>query len=179
VIIGLFVGGVLALALFCRVETRAREPMLPMRLFTNPVFTALAPNLRDGVAQAARTGDLDPAALGRAATSPEGVHELPSAAAAPIVGAYADTLQTVFLWTVPVAALGFLVALFLKQVRLRDTARTGSTDMGEGFGRRAARTPDGYWKSPSARSSGARIRTPRGGSSWSPTPGSTWPVPGR
>lgn len=286
VIIGLFVGGVLALALFCRVEMRAREPMLPMRLFANPVFTvcsvlsfivgfamlgamtylptylqyvdgdsatisgvrtlpmvaglliasvfsgtvvsktgryrifpivgslvmavglflmslmgpdtgsgleslymfvlgsgiglcmqvltiavqntvdyadlgtatsgvtffrtlgssfgtavfgtiytnALAPNLRDGVGRAARTGELDPATLSRAATSPEGVHELPSAAAAPIVDAYADTLQTVFLWTVPVAALGFLVALFLKQVRLRDTARTGSTDMGEGFG---------------------------------------------
>ncbi|MEV5101880.1 MDR family MFS transporter [Streptomyces massasporeus] len=286
VIIGLFVGGVLALALFCRVEVRAREPMLPMRLFANPVFTvcsvlsfivgfamlgamtylptylqyvdgdsatisgvrtlpmvaglliasvfsgtvvsrtgryrifpivgalvmavglflmslmgpdtgswleslymfvlgsgiglcmqvltiavqntvdyadlgtatsgvtffrtlgssfgtavfgtiytnALAPNLRDGVAQAARTGELDPATLSRAATSPEGVHELPSAAAAPIVDAYADTLQTVFLWTVPVAALGFLVALFLKQVPLRDTARTGSTDLGDGFG---------------------------------------------
>ncbi|MFD7246635.1 MDR family MFS transporter [Streptomyces massasporeus] len=286
VIIGLFVGGVLALALFCRVEMRAREPMLPMRLFANPVFTvcsvlsfivgfamlgamtylptylqyvdgdsatisgvrtlpmvaglliasvfsgnvvsktgryrifpivgslvmavglflmslmgpdtgagleslymfvlgsgiglcmqvltiavqntvdyadlgtatsgvtffrtlgssfgtavfgtiytnALAPNLRDGVAQAARTGELDPATLSRSATSPEGVHELPSAAAAPIVDAYADTLQTVFLWTVPVAALGFLVALFLKQVRLRDTARSGSTDMGDGFG---------------------------------------------
>ncbi|MFJ4535142.1 MDR family MFS transporter [Streptomyces tibetensis] len=286
-IIGLFVGGALALALFCRVETRAREPMLPMRLFTNPVFTvcsvlsfivgfamlgaltylptylqyvdgdsatisgvrtlpmvaglliasvfsgtvvsrtgrykifpvvgalvmgvglflmsrmgpdtgswleslymfvlgsgiglcmqvltiavqntvdyadlgtatsgvtffrtlgssfgtavfgtiytnALAPNLRDGVAQAARTtGELDPATLSRAATSPEGVHGLPSAAAAPIIDAYAETLQTVFLWTVPVAALGFLVALFLKQVPLRDTARTGSTDMGEGFG---------------------------------------------
>ncbi|MFF8871843.1 MDR family MFS transporter [Streptomyces massasporeus] len=286
VIIGLFVGGVLALALFCRVEMRAREPMLPMRLFANPVFTvcsvlsfivgfamlgamtylptylqyvdgdsatisgvrtlpmvaglliasvfsgnvvsktgryrifpivgslvmavglflmslmgpdtgagleslymfvlgsgiglcmqvltiavqntvdyadlgtatsgvtffrtlgssfgtavfgtiytnALAPKLRDGVAQAARTGELDPATLSRSATSPEGVHELPSAAAAPIVDAYADTLQTVFLWTVPVAALGFLVALFLKQVRLRDTARSGSTDMGDGFG---------------------------------------------
>ncbi|MEU1315976.1 MDR family MFS transporter [Streptomyces tibetensis] len=286
VIIGLFVGGILALALFCRVEMRAREPMLPMRLFANPVFTvcsvlsfivgfamlgamtylptylqyvdgdsatisgvrtlpmvaglliasvfsgnvvsrtgryrifpivgalvmavglflmslmgpdtgsgleslymfvlgsgiglcmqvltiavqntvdyadlgtatsgvtffrtlgssfgtavfgtiytnALAPNLRDAVAQAARTGELDPATLSRAATSPEGVHELPSATAAPIVDAYADTLQTVFLWTVPVAALGFLVALFLKQVPLRDTARTGSTDMGEGFG---------------------------------------------
>ncbi|OXS33416.1 MDR family MFS transporter [Streptomyces sp. XY006] len=285
VIIGLFVGGVVALALFCRVETRAREPMLPMRLFANPVFSvcsvlsfivgfamlgaltylptylqyvdgdsatvsgvrtlpmvaglliasvfsgtvvsrtgryrlfpiagslvmgvglylmslmgpgtgagleslymfvlgtgiglsmqvltiavqntvdyadlgtatsgvtffrtlgssfgtavfgtiytnALAPNLREGVADAARAGEVDPALVGRAATSPEGVHELPSATAAPIVDAYADTLQTVFLWTVPVAVLGFLVALFLKQVPLRDTARTGSTDLGEGF----------------------------------------------
>lgn len=285
VIIALFVGGVIALGLFCWVETRAREPMLPMRLFANPVFTvcsvlsfivgfamlgaltylptylqyvdgdsatvsgvrtlpmvaglliasvfsgsvvsrtgryriipivgalvmgaglflmslmgsdtgawleslymfvmgsgiglcmqvltiavqntvdyadlgtatsgvtffrtlgssfgtavfgtiyanALAPNLREGVAQAARTGGVEPGMVARAATSPDGVHELPPATAGPIIDAYADTLQTVFLWTVPVAALGFLVALFLKQVRLRDTARTGSTDMGEGF----------------------------------------------
>jgi hypothetical protein len=96
---------------------------------------SLKPNLEDGIAQAARTGSgLDPAAIAKAATSPEGVHDLPSAVASPIIDAYADTIQTVFLWTVPVAALGFLVALFLKQVQLRDSARAGSTDMGEGFG---------------------------------------------
>nr|WP_202458697.1 MDR family MFS transporter [Streptomyces sp. SID5464] len=98
-------------------------------IYTN----ALAPNLREGVTLAARTGGVEPGVVARAATSPDGVHQLPPATAAPIIDAYADTLQTVFLWTVPVAALGFLVALFLKQVRLRDTARTGSTDMGEGF----------------------------------------------
>ncbi|GAA3076248.1 hypothetical protein GCM10020254_20230 [Streptomyces goshikiensis] len=38
VIIGLFAAGVLALALFCLVETRAEQPMLPMRLFGTPVF---------------------------------------------------------------------------------------------------------------------------------------------
>ncbi|CAL9655153.1 Putative multidrug resistance protein MdtD [Streptomyces sp. enrichment culture] len=285
VIIGLFAGGLLALGLFCRVETRAAEPMLPMRLFSNPVFTvcsilsfivgfamlgaltylptylqyvdgdsatvsgvrtlpmvaglliasvfsgnvvsktgryrlfpiagslvmgaglflmslmgpatgagpeslymfvlgtgiglsmqvltiavqntvdyadlgtatsgvtffrtlgssfgtavfgtiyanSLGPNLRDGVAAAAGTGAADPSVIARASTSPEGVHGLPSEASAPIVGAYADTIQTVFLWTVPVAVLGFVVALFLKQVQLRDSARAGSTDMGEGF----------------------------------------------
>ncbi|MFF9266366.1 MDR family MFS transporter [Streptomyces rochei] len=285
VIIGLFAGGLIALALFCRVETRAAQPMLPMRLFSNPVFTVcsvlsfivgfamlgaltylptylqyvdgdsatvsgvrtlpmviglliasvfsgsvvsrtgryrlfpivgtlvmgvglylmslmgpstgalleslyifvlgtgiglsmqvltiavqntvdyadlgtatsgvtffrtlgssfgtavfgtiyantLTPNLRDGVAAAAGTGAADPSVIGRAATSPEGVHRLPPEASAPIVGAYADTIQTVFLWTVPVAALGLLVALFLKQVQLRDSARLGSTDLGEGF----------------------------------------------
>ncbi|MFE5604432.1 MDR family MFS transporter [Streptomyces coelicoflavus] len=94
---------------------------------------ALGPNLRDGVAAAARTGTADPSVIGRAATSPEGVHRLPPPASAPIVGAYADTIQTVFLWTVPVAVLGFVVALFLKQVQLRDSARAGSTDLGEGF----------------------------------------------
>ncbi|MEU9643730.1 MDR family MFS transporter [Streptomyces sp. NPDC048188] len=94
---------------------------------------SLGPNLRDGVAAAARTGAADPSVIARASTSPEGVHRLPPPASAPVVGAYADTIQTVFLWTVPVAVLGFVVALFLKQVQLRDSARAGSTDMGEGF----------------------------------------------
>lgn len=96
---------------------------------------SLTPHLESAVAEASRAGSgLDPAAIGKAATSPEGVHNLPSAVASPIIDAYADTIQTVFLWTVPVAALGFLVALFLKQVQLRDSARAGSTDMGDGFG---------------------------------------------
>ncbi|MEV4610983.1 MDR family MFS transporter [Kitasatospora sp. NPDC049258] len=94
--------------------------------------SALRTNLADGVAAAARLGG-DPAALATAAGSPEGLHGLPAEQAAPIVDAYADTLHTVFLWTVPVALLGFVVALFLKQVKLRDSARATSTDMGEGF----------------------------------------------
>ncbi|WUQ32304.1 DHA2 family efflux MFS transporter permease subunit [Streptomyces sp. NBC_00239] len=290
VIIGLFVGGVLALALFCVAETRAAEPMLPMRLFRNPVFTVcsvlsfivgfamlgamiflptylqyvdgdsatvsgvrtlplviglliasvfsgnvtsktgryrifpivgclvmglglyllslmgpgtgtwaaslymlvlgagiglcmqvltiavqntvdyadlgtatsgvtffrtlgssfgtavfgtiygntLAPRLAEGVAEAARATGTDPAVLAAAAQSPQGVHGLTPAEAGPVVQAYADTLHTVFLWTVPVAAVGFVVALFLKEVRLRDSARAGSTDMGEGFASPAA-----------------------------------------
>ncbi|MFF9210644.1 MULTISPECIES: MDR family MFS transporter [unclassified Streptomyces] len=98
-------------------------------IYTN----TLKPNLADGVEAAVRTGAASPAVVARAATSPEGLHRLPPAAARPIVDAYADTIQTVFLWTVPVAALGFLVALFLKQVPLRDSARLGSADLGEGF----------------------------------------------
>ncbi|MFD9482543.1 MDR family MFS transporter [Streptomyces sp. NPDC059991] len=98
-------------------------------IYTN----TLKPNLSDGIAAAAKAGGADPAALARAAQSPEGLKSLPSATAEPIVQAYADSLHTVFLWTVPVAAVGFVVALFLKQVELRDTARSSSTDMGEGF----------------------------------------------
>ncbi|MEV7399859.1 MDR family MFS transporter [Streptomyces sp. NPDC091267] len=93
---------------------------------------ALGPNLEEGIAAAARAGG-DPAVLAKAAQSPEGLHDLPGAQSAPLAQAYADTLHTVFLWTVPVALLGFVVARFLKQVKLRDTVRAGSTDMGEGF----------------------------------------------
>jgi hypothetical protein len=97
-------------------------------IYTN----TLTPNLSDGISAAAKNGTVDPATLAEAATSPEGLHRLPSGVAEPIINAYADTLQTVFLWTVPVAAVGFVVSLFLKQVELRDSARRGSTDIGEG-----------------------------------------------
>ncbi|WUT00420.1 MFS transporter [Streptomyces sp. NBC_00708] len=93
---------------------------------------ALGPHLEDGITEAARAGG-DPAVLAKASQSPEGLHALPAAQSEPLAQAYADTLHTVFLWTVPVALLGFVVALFLKQVKLRDTVRAGSTDMGEGF----------------------------------------------
>ncbi|WP_328906954.1 MFS transporter [Streptomyces sp. NBC_00234] len=98
---------------------------------------ALRPNLAEGVAQAAAAGG-DPATLVVASQNPQAVHALPSEQSAPLAQAYADTLHTVFLWTVPVALIGFVVALFLKQVKLRDSARAGSTDMGEGFAQPSA-----------------------------------------
>ncbi|MEU9943288.1 MDR family MFS transporter [Streptomyces lavendulae] len=94
---------------------------------------SLEPALKAGVAEAARATGADPAQLAAAAQSPQGVHGLDPAAAGPVVDAYAEALQTVFLWTVPVALAGFVVALFLKEVHLRDSARAASTDMGEGF----------------------------------------------
>ncbi|MFJ4777033.1 MDR family MFS transporter [Streptomyces sp. NPDC088762] len=103
---------------------------------------SLGPELKAGVAEAARATGADPAALGRAAQSPQGVHALDPAQAGPVIAAYAQALHTVFLWTVPVAVVGFVVALFLKQVRLRDTARAGSTDMGDGFASPATASGD-------------------------------------
>ncbi|MFD3649794.1 MDR family MFS transporter [Streptomyces cyaneofuscatus] len=93
---------------------------------------ALTPNLIDGIAQAVAAGG-DPAVLARASESPQALHALPAAQVEPLAQAYAQTLHTVFLWTVPVALIGFVVALFLKEVKLRDSARLASTDMGEGF----------------------------------------------
>ncbi|MBT2455455.1 MFS transporter [Streptomyces sp. ISL-86] len=103
---------------------------------------SLGPELKSGVAEAVRVTGADPAELAAAAQSPQGVHGLAPEAAAPVIAAYAEALHTVFLWTVPVAVIGFVVALFLKQVRLRDTARAGSTDMGDGFASPATASGD-------------------------------------
>lgn len=102
----------------------------------------LGPELEAGVMEAARLTGADPAQLARAASSPEGVHGLDPVAAGPVIDAYAQALQAVFLWGVPVAVFGFVVALFLKQVKLRDSARAGSTDMGDGFGSPATASGD-------------------------------------
>jgi len=69
-----------------------------------------------------------------AAATPGTLHTFPSDVIAPVVGAYSDTLQMVFLWAAPVAGVAFVLSLFLKQVPLRDAARANATDVGEGFG---------------------------------------------
>ena len=62
--------------------------------------------------------------------------------AAPIVDAYADSLGKVFLCAVPVAVVGFIVSLFLKEVRLRDVETVSATDIGEGFGMPSPESPE-------------------------------------
>jgi EmrB/QacA subfamily drug resistance transporter len=68
-----------------------------------------------------------------AAQSPQALKQLPPQQAAPIIDAYADSIAYVFRWVIPVAALGFVVAWFLKEVPLRDSARAAATDVGDGF----------------------------------------------
>lgn len=67
------------------------------------------------------------------AANPEALRALPPAQSAPIIDAYAMTIDHVFRWVVPVALAGFVVAWFLKEVPLRDSARAGASDVGEGF----------------------------------------------
>ncbi|MDX6312627.1 MAG: hypothetical protein QOF84_5555 [Streptomyces sp.] len=91
-------------------------------LYTNQ----LGPNLAKALAQV-------PGVPAIAAESPAALKKLPAAQAAPIIDAYADTINYVFQWVVPVALVGFVIAWFLKEVPLRDSARAGASDMGEGF----------------------------------------------
>jgi hypothetical protein len=76
-----------------------------------------------------------------AANSPEALHRLPHAVAAPIVSAYAASLTQVFLCAVPVAVVGFALALFLREVPLRDIGNN-ATDMGDGFAMPTTQTPE-------------------------------------
>ncbi|MDQ2628420.1 MAG: MFS transporter [Actinomycetota bacterium] len=68
-----------------------------------------------------------------AAGSPEALHRLPAQQAAPIVQAYAESLGQVFFWAAPVALLGFVLALFLREVPLKEL-HDSAVDLGDGFG---------------------------------------------
>jgi hypothetical protein len=70
------------------------------------------------------------------------LHQLPHDVAAPIVNAYADSLDMVFVCAAPVAFVGFIVALLLKEVPLREMDAVNAVDLGEGFGMPGSDSPD-------------------------------------
>jgi EmrB/QacA subfamily drug resistance transporter len=98
-------------------------------LFTNFLHSRIGPAMVASRASAAT------------AASPEALHRLPRQAAAPIVAAYAESLTHVFLWAVPVALVGFVLALFLREVPLRET-HDSTIDLGDAFGMPNTETPD-------------------------------------
>lgn len=77
-----------------------------------------------------------------AVDSPQALHALPHDAAAPIIAAYANSLDRVFLYVTPVAVLGFVLALFLKEVPLRGTEAAHPLDLGDGFAMPSSASPD-------------------------------------
>ncbi|HZM75568.1 MAG TPA: MDR family MFS transporter [Candidatus Limnocylindrales bacterium] len=91
--------------------------------------TVYSNSLQSQLEKATLPPGLDPRLL----ESPKGVHALPSPIRELVVGGYTEALQTVFAAAIPVGLLAMVIALFLKQVPLRDTARTAATDLGEGF----------------------------------------------
>ncbi|MGH3968076.1 MAG: MDR family MFS transporter [Mycobacterium sp.] len=98
-------------------------------LFTNFLKSRIGPALAISRAPAA------------AAKSPEALHRLPHDVAAPIVGAYAESLTQVFLWAAPVAVVGLIVALFLREVPLSDIGHR-AVDLGDGFAMPTAQSPE-------------------------------------
>ncbi|HYZ68775.1 MAG TPA: MDR family MFS transporter [Mycobacterium sp.] len=107
--------------------------------FGAAIFGSLFTNfLSDRIGPAPAASGAPPAA----AQSPQALHQLPHDVAAPIVNAYADSLNMVFLCAAPVAFVGFLVALFLKEVPLREMDAVNAVDLGEGFGMPSADSAD-------------------------------------
>ncbi|MGB7360433.1 MAG: MDR family MFS transporter [Mycobacterium sp.] len=107
--------------------------------FGAAIFGSLFANFLGGrIAPALAAGGAPPVA----AESPQALRELPEQMAAPIVAAYADSLGLVFLWAAPVALIGFLVSLTLKQVPLRDIDTGAAVDLGEGFGMPQTASPE-------------------------------------
>jgi EmrB/QacA subfamily drug resistance transporter len=99
--------------------------------FGASVFGSLYSNfLKDRLPEAAARARVPASAL----ATPEALHRLPDAQIAPVVHAYATSLQHVFIWAVPVAAIGFATAIFLREVPLRGTAQASAGDIGDGFG---------------------------------------------
>ncbi len=107
--------------------------------FGAAIFGSMFANFLDARLPAAMAGSGAPP---DAATSPQALHRLSPDVAAPIITAYADSLSKVFLFAAPVAVVGFVLALFLRQVPLRDAAASGSTDLGEGFGMPTTESPE-------------------------------------
>jgi EmrB/QacA subfamily drug resistance transporter len=65
------------------------------------------------------TGVALPGGVSGGSVSPQQLSQLPPAARATFVGAYSDSLQTVFLVAAPVGVVAFLITLLLPEVRLR------------------------------------------------------------
>lgn len=107
--------------------------------FGAAIFGSLFANfLASRIGPALVAGGAPPAA----AESPKALHALPPEMAAPIVEAYANALGTVFLCAAPVAVVGFIVSLFLKEIPLREMEAAAATDLGEGFGMPGADSPE-------------------------------------
>jgi MFS family permease len=92
-------------------------------LYSNALGSRLGPAL-------AQSPGVDP----RVVSTPERLHAYPDAKIIHIVTAYADTIQIVFRYAIPIAVVAFIVSLFLKEVPLRGLSRTGASDLGDGFG---------------------------------------------
>ncbi|MFD0540285.1 MFS transporter [Actinomadura luteofluorescens] len=71
----------------------------------------------------------DPAAV---QGNPRLLDRYPVAVKDAVLHAYAQSIDSVFFWAVPVAAAAFVLTWFLREVPLRETAQT--PDYGEGFG---------------------------------------------
>jgi len=92
--------------------------------FGTSVFGAIFSGVLAGDIAAALHGVSLPTGISASGgASPAVLDHLPAAIRAGYIAGYAQALHTVFLYATPIAAVGFVLSLFLKEVPLRDTVR--------------------------------------------------------
>jgi Major Facilitator Superfamily len=92
--------------------------------FGTSVFGAIFSGVLAGDIAAALHGVSLPSGISASAgASPAVLAHLPAAIRDGFIAGYAQALHTVFLFATPLAALGFVLSLFLKEVPLRDTVK--------------------------------------------------------
>ncbi|MFF5793484.1 MDR family MFS transporter [Paeniglutamicibacter sp. NPDC012692] len=99
-------------------------------MFTNRLSEKLTDVFTGAGANAADAGSAT------ATLDPQTMSQLPDAVREGIVNAYADSLAPVFWYLIPFILIAFVLALFLKQVKLSDTA--GMVARGEAIGGKEA-----------------------------------------
>jgi len=89
----------------------------------------LASNVRDALAGQQLPSGFDPSVI---QGDPKVISQLPADVGRSIIGAYSDSISTVFLYAAPIAVIAFVLAWFVKEQPLRKTVAV--TDIGEGLG---------------------------------------------
>ena len=79
-------------------------------------------------------GARDAVDLGTLQGSPQTIRALPGPVRDGVVEAFARSIHSVFLWSVPLAALAFVIVLFMKEKPLRDEAHVSARHIGEDAG---------------------------------------------
>ncbi|MBV1779159.1 MFS transporter [Paeniglutamicibacter sp. ABSL32-1] len=116
-------------------------------MFTNRLSEKLTEVFTGAGANAADAGNAT------ATLDPQTMSQLPEAVREGIVNAYADSLAPVFWYLIPFILIAFVLALFLKQVKLSDTA--GMVARGEAIGGEEAQSLEDAARSGAKVSAGA------------------------
>ncbi|MFJ3787084.1 MFS transporter [Kitasatospora sp. NPDC090091] len=91
--------------------------------------SGLTDRLRDALAGVPLPPGFDPGAI---TADPRVIDALPEATQTAILHAYAESITRVFLYAVPIAALAFVLSLFLREQKLRETVT--APDLSESIG---------------------------------------------
>ncbi|QFU96760.1 Azole resistance protein [Luteimicrobium xylanilyticum] len=98
-------------------------------IFGSIFSNQLASNVREALAGKNLPSGFDPSTI---QGDPKVISQLPADVGRSIIGAYSDSISTVFLYAAPVAVIAFVLSWFIKEQPLRKTVAV--TDIGEGLG---------------------------------------------